>query len=209
MKRLGVILLVATALLQAPVDVAAGCSCPQFDLETLVNRAGAIFVGVLVESVAAPELEADPRAGIAPAIHTFAVSEVLKGEVPERHSLQSPSAVDNCGIAVELGKEYLVYTARDTVDRAFLCDGTAYLDPIVTEENSGQDLITAASTAAPPTEPEQVVEDGTLAQVTSDPPADDFPYAALIGLSVGLAALLAIVLAVWGIRRRRDPYNRY
>ena len=197
------------ALLQAPLDAAAGCSCPRFDLETQVNRAGSVFVGVLVDSVAATEEEADPRAGIEPTIHTFAVTEVLKGEVPETHSLQSPRSVSDCGIFVERGKEYIVYTARDTIDRAFLCDGTAFLDPIVSEENSGQDLITAASTTPPPTEPAVVVDEPPQAQVGADPPEDDFPYAVLIGGGLGVALLLALVLAIWVIRRRRDPYHRY
>ena len=130
-------LLLAAAAHLAVATPAAACSCisPVPGEKQFVDRADAIFVAELAGYTAPPQRAT--MSSMDPAVWTFTVSAVYKGEVAARQDVVSAMDSASCGLELPRGGRFLVYagTTGDPATRlpgpvlySGLCQGTRSLD---------------------------------------------------------------------------------
>jgi hypothetical protein len=125
---------------------AAACSCmPTTDTEAF-DIATAVFVGEVIDYQAPPAAEV--MSSTDPAVWTFGVSEVFKGEVTRVQQLVSAVSGASCGLEIEPQGEYLVF-ASDSGDpdiryTSGLCTGTR------STSSGPPDLAVASTPPLPP-----------------------------------------------------------
>jgi hypothetical protein len=118
MKKILLLAVTCSVFLASSTKVQA-CDCAPPEAEVLFEEAGLIFSGTVIRV----DPLADPSR---PAINTFEVSKVWKGDADE--TVQVYSVVDDCdSTSFELGKEYLVYTDGEDHLTRFFCGPTQIL----------------------------------------------------------------------------------
>jgi hypothetical protein len=140
---------------------AAACSCVGYDDTQAFAAADAVFVGTVIDEVAA----ASKGGSGAPVLRHFKVDEVHKGPVHEDQGVVSP---DTCDLSTEAAGRYLVF-ARTTPDmvRPVPAGATLFTNSCNgTRLTSGADLPASLGPAAAPLPG----EDG-LAEITPTGPA--------------------------------------
>jgi hypothetical protein len=190
--RRATLFLTALALLSVHLLVLSpgrsyACTCvPPAAPAEAVTAAALVFAG-RVRSVddpnPGPEISSADLMGV-----TFDVSQVWKGDATGSVQVRTARDSASCGFTFETNQEYLVY-ANDAngEPEVSLCSRTTLL------ANAGDDL--AALGAGQPPQAGSAVDDPIPGR------------AGLIGLAVGLAALLllgGVTLAIW-LNRRRLP----
>lgn len=182
------ILLVAGGLVFAVPGRALACSCaPPPSLEVAVKDADAAFVGVVTSSEQVDGLGGGP---VVPAggnfLYTFAVDEVLGGEVGSSIEVNSHSEGASCGIKFREKTRYIVfaYESRRGLE-THLCTRT---------ETVG----TSASFGGRP--PAGEVEPSGA---QNEPGGEAGPPALLVGAAAILAAAALVALAKWLLPARR------
>lgn len=134
----------AVPVVLAGAEPACACSCvPRSDAEAF-RDAGAVFVGEVVSRRRDDGLFASSTD---PVTYVFAVSAVHKGRVHERQEVVSASSGASCGLEIEVGKRYLVFTDPTSSEpdpspgsgqlSANLCGGTRPADSDAVAEAFG------------------------------------------------------------------------
>jgi hypothetical protein len=188
MKRLGSILLLALVALAATatfdVAPAGACSCAASTEADAFRGADAVFVGTVVDYTA----EEPMTASTGPAVWSFAVSDVYKGEVTATQPVVSAVSGATCGLEMPHQGEYLVFaTAEGSGLHAGLCGGTR-------------------STAAGPLDPALASARDPVPSVLHDEViVDDGGTHVAAAPIVAIALVVALALLVH--QRRKDAAN--
>jgi hypothetical protein len=104
-----VLVALGTAVSVGPLATpASACSCVGLTDAQAFDRADAVFVGTLESRTVE-----DRTTSFAPAVHTFAVSEVRKGTALPRQEVVSAASGASCGLELSGNGPFLV-TARST-----------------------------------------------------------------------------------------------
>jgi hypothetical protein len=197
------LLLVALA---APVVVAAdqapamACSCVAFTDQQAFERADAVFVGDVI-GYEAPR----PRNGIVsstdPAIWTFAAKQVYKGDVVSKQEVISEVFGASCGLEIPKQGEFLVFATKPTSAfsprpaagqlYAGLCGGT----------RSTEEGLLAPDIATPRPLASGAGPRGSTEEASARPQSESSPFG--LWIVVGIAALVALSVAVFAAGRRR------
>ena len=113
MRRLLVLVLVASATLLVTGRSALGCSCAQGDPRTALARSDAAFVGRLeTKESPTPSPEGFYNSG-QPVTYTFAVERSVKGELGKRVDVESAAYGASCGLEVRVGERTGLFLYRD------------------------------------------------------------------------------------------------
>lgn len=188
---------VAAPVLLVGPSPACACSCvPRTDAE-FYRDAGTVFVGELVSRRPGDGLF---RSSTDPVTYVFAVSAVHKGTVSERQEVVSSASGASCGLEIEVGRRYVVFTQATPMEpdptpragqlSANLCGGT---------RPAGSGAVAEAFGPG-----EAPVPGGSGEQAgrgVGERAAAAWPY--LLGGALAVAAVLA--LAGWRYRRRWFP----
>lgn len=129
---IGLLVVGALSVSMTVVDAApaAACSCVTSTDREAFRRADAVFVGAVTDYQAPTEA----RSSVAPAVWTFAVDQVLKGEVTRSQQIVSEVSGVSCGLEIAGRGEFLVFATVRTYEPspapragqyyAGLCGGT-------------------------------------------------------------------------------------
>lgn len=154
---IGLILVAAAVFDVAGAPPAYACSCGAFSDQEAFSRADTVFVGDLAD-YEAPE---SPKSSIDPALWTFAVTDVYKGEVNERQIVVSAVDGASCGLELPHVGRFLVFARREpqafeiAVDGgplySALCDGTRSVAERAVPDSFGAPRpVNAVAPIAPP-----------------------------------------------------------
>jgi hypothetical protein len=175
------VLLGAAVLLGGPAaGPAHACSCVGWTEEQAFASADAVFRGQ-VTGYQSPVTEGG-FSSLDPAIWTFAVSEVYKGDVAPSQQILSPFSGASCGLEIPKQGEFFVFASRRGIDgqvsgdqyHANLCGGTRSTSagPLAVQALQPEEEVTTVppppTTAAPQVEPTVPV---TRSPATTTPPA--------------------------------------
>jgi hypothetical protein len=129
----GAVLVLSAVLHVASASPAGACSCVGFTDDEAFARADAVFVGD-VSDYSAPD---SPTGSTDPALWTFSVTDVYKGDIAARQVVASAVSGASCGLEIPHEGRVLVFARREPqvleprVDGvslyAGLCDGTRQL----------------------------------------------------------------------------------
>jgi hypothetical protein len=202
----------ASAYVMAGTEAAWACTCATFDDADAYARADAVFVGEVVDY----EFDAEGRSAFStadPAVWTFAVSEVFKGDVDETQQIVSEVSGASCGLEIPHSGEYVVFAQRDGYDFAVedgayyagLCGGTRSTTegPLAVEGVTSQPPDSTAPTTAPIDGGEDAPVLEAAATPTSDPDSASLLPAVLTIAGIVSAGLLLVLIL---IRARRRSY---
>lgn len=218
--RVGRLLLILTlfgGVQLAAASSAAACSCvsgPPGDRQ-YVEWADAVFVGELVNYAAPPQRETMSSAD--PAIWTFEVSAVYKGDVAARQDVVSAVGGASCGLELPHTGRFLVFAqtsgnvtgeVRGRVLYAGLCAGTRSVaaPAVLAALGSPKPPIPGARAAVLPTpvqpssEPQQTAVPTASAAGPAPGSAPDWATVAAWSAG-GLALALAAGFLLWARRR--------
>lgn len=201
MKRLVAWLFVALVLALSTVvsdaRPAGACSCVGFSDADAFARADAVFVGTVVGY----EPPAQPGSSADPALWTFEVRQVYKGEVTRTQQVVSEVSGASCGLEIPRSGEFLVFADTRTSGPspvpaagqfyAGLCGGTRALSKGVLEPG-------LASPHAPV--PVSGVVPGAQARTEHGSSSRDLRVIWVVGATVVASLGLGLVLLV--LRRR-------
>lgn len=174
---------------------AIACSCAASTPDEHFERADVVFAGELIRFQGPPQ--APVMSSNDPAVWTFEVSEVFKGEATEVQEVVSASSGASCGLELSHEGTFLVYASRDTRGlatgphqlEANLCGGTQL----------GIPPAAFADLARPP----RPVDGAALdAGSRSEPDEPLVPLPVAAAVAVGVAGAAALAVAVHRRRRR-------
>lgn len=193
-RRVTTVLLIplcAAGVLVAAPGMACACSCAGLTARQAFEHADAVFIGRVVgrdvERSTWPFSSSND-----PAVWTFEVTKVYKGEVRQRQEVVTPAFGASCGLELQGSGPFAVYATHDAVDympapgegqlAAHLCNGTG---PVTAEVRRMLDQV-------PATDPIP----------TPEGRGQGWPVVGL-GIAAGVAVLAAGAFWLW--RRRRRP----
>ncbi|MGQ0632008.1 MAG: hypothetical protein ACT4P1_13300 [Sporichthyaceae bacterium] len=207
-RALLLLALVFAAIPLLGVSAAQACDCAQPTDAAALDRASHVFTADLDDTVY-PEKPPEASSSLDPAIYTFSVDRVFKGDVVEDQRVRSVRDGASCGLELRGDGPFLVFAStreppppgvrseeEAALPYAGLCNGT--------RANKAGEMLTIGSGASPappatpePTETALAAGPGNLENDYED---DMFP-----DLSSGVIALLAVGgLVGVGVRRRRS-----
>jgi hypothetical protein len=131
MSRVSIVaLLVASLVMIGARTPAVACSCASSTAADARAHADVVFRGTVVDHT----VPGSSGSSMDPAVWTFQVEEVFKGDAASRQGLVSAVDGASCGLEVRLGVDYVVFAHRERRPfepelegaelYASLCDGT-------------------------------------------------------------------------------------
>ena len=204
MKRLMTGVFLAGALLGATVQLgaapAAACSCKSFSDAAAFARSDAVFVG-RVQAYAKP---GSVNSSAGPALWTFEVTAVYKGDVSQRQEIVSQVSSSSCGLRIPRRGEFLVFAGAGDSRwppvpgpgqyYSGLCDGTRAIEEGGLEPGLADSHAPGFVHAA---------ESGPVSPADPGEPSGD---AVVIGVA-GALVVLVIGATVFVFRRRSSALN--